>query len=51
MLEIVPSETRLDNHASAVDFARLGALSVKATATGTLYWDAFDSRRASYIGP
>jgi hypothetical protein len=41
----------LDNHASAVDFARLGALSVKATATGTLYWDAFDSRRASYIGP
>jgi hypothetical protein len=43
--------TALDNNASGVDFARLGALSVKVTATGTLYWDAFDSRRVSYVGP
>jgi hypothetical protein len=40
----------LDNSRSAVDFVRLGALSVKPTATGTLYWDEFDSRRINYIG-
>jgi hypothetical protein len=39
------------NHGAAVDFARLGALSVKAGAAGTLRWDEFESRRASYIGP
>jgi hypothetical protein len=41
----------LDNSRSAVDFVRLGALSVKATASGTLFWDEFESRRFSYIGP
>jgi subtilisin-like proprotein convertase family protein len=41
----------LDNRASAVDFVRLGALSVKTGATGTLYFDEFYSRRRSYIGP
>jgi hypothetical protein len=40
----------LDNSQSAVDFARMGALSVKAGATGTLYWDEFESRRFNYIG-
>jgi hypothetical protein len=30
---------------------RLGALSVKAGASGTLLWDEFVSRRRSYIGP
>jgi hypothetical protein len=40
----------LDNSLSGVDFARLGALSVKAGASGTLYWDEFQSRRLSYIG-
>jgi hypothetical protein len=34
-----------------VDFVRLGALSVKTAASGTLYWDEFESRRASFIGP
>jgi hypothetical protein len=37
----------LDNNASGIDFVRLGALSVKATATGTLFWDGFESRRVS----
>jgi hypothetical protein len=43
--------TALQNNVSSVDFARLGALSVKAGANGTLYWDDFESRRATYIGP
>jgi hypothetical protein len=43
--------SNLDNSVSAVDFVRLGALSVKPGATGTLYWDEFESRRGSYIGP
>jgi hypothetical protein len=30
---------------------RLGALSVKPGATGTLFWDEFESRRLTYIGP
>ncbi len=42
--------TGLDNSASAVDFARLGALSIKSGATGTIYWDEFVSRRQTYIG-
>ena len=47
----VSTRTGLDNSLSAVDFVRLGALSVKLTADGTLYWDEFESRRLSYIGP
>jgi hypothetical protein len=47
----VATLTGLDNAASAVDFARLGALSVKAGAGGTLYWDEFESRRVSHVGP
>jgi hypothetical protein len=40
----------LDNSLTAVDFARLGALSVKTGAGGTLYWDEFQSRRFGFIG-
>jgi hypothetical protein len=40
----------LANSQSAVDFVRLGALNVKATANGTLFWDEFESRRQSFIG-
>ena len=40
----------LDNSLGEVDFARLGALSVKPAANGTLYWDEFESRRVSPIG-
>ena len=47
----VASLTGLDNSISTVDYARLGAISVKAGASGTLYWDEFESRRVNYIGP
>jgi hypothetical protein len=35
----------LDNSLSAVDFVRMGALSVKDGASGVMYWDEFESRR------
>jgi hypothetical protein len=41
----------LDNSRSAVDFARVGALSVKSGSGGEMYWDEFESRRDTYIGP
>jgi hypothetical protein len=47
----VSTLTALDNNRSAVDFVRLGALSIKPTANGTLYWDEFESRRINAIGP
>jgi hypothetical protein len=40
----------LDNPSSGVGFVRLGALAVKAGASGTLRWDEFTSRRFSAIG-
>ena len=43
--------TALDNHLATADFVRLGALSVKAGARGTLFWDEFVSRRGTAIGP
>ena len=43
--------TGLDNSISGVDFVRMGALSVKVGATGTMYWDEFISRRDNLIGP
>ena len=42
--------TGLDNSLGEVDFARLGALSVKPAANGTLFWDEFESRRESPVG-
>jgi hypothetical protein len=47
----VATLSNLDNGTSAVDFARLGALSTKPGASGVLHWDEFESRRQSYIGP
>ena len=41
----------LDNSQSAVDFVRLGALSVKTGASGTIHFDEFESRRQGSIGP
>ena len=41
----------VDNSLSAVDFVRLGALSVKVGASGTIYWDEFESRRQGAVGP
>jgi hypothetical protein len=43
--------TALDNSLSTVDFVRMGALSAKTGAQGTIYWDSFESRRLGYIGP
>ena len=40
----------LDNSVSAVDFVRMGALSVKGGAGGTLLWDELESRRRGPIG-
>jgi hypothetical protein len=45
------SAVALDNAEAALDFVRLGAIGVKAGASGTMYWDEFESRRASAIGP
>jgi hypothetical protein len=42
--------TGLDNSLAEVDFTRMGALSVKTGASGTMYWDEFESRRGTYIG-
>jgi hypothetical protein len=39
--------TGLDNSLGAVDFVRLGALSVKGGASGPLRWDHFQSNRMS----
>jgi hypothetical protein len=47
----VHAAANLDNSVSSVDLVRLGALSVKPGATGTLFWDEFESRRLTYIGP
>ena len=47
----VASLTGIANGAGAVDFVRMGALSVKAGATGVLHWDQFASRELTLIGP
>ena len=41
----------LDTDARRIDFTRLGAMSVKSGANGTLYLDRFESRRRTFIGP
>jgi cysteine-rich repeat protein len=41
----------LDNDAGGIDFVRLGALSVKAGASGTMFWDDLDSRQQTQIDP
>ena len=40
----------LDTDTRRVDFLRLGAMSVKTGASGTLYLDKFESRRRTFIG-
>jgi uncharacterized repeat protein (TIGR01451 family) len=45
------SLTALATSVSAVDFARLGVMSIKPGASGTVFLDEFESRRLSYIGP
>jgi hypothetical protein len=44
--------TSIDNDTRRIDRARLGPLSsVDVGTSGTAYFDAFESRRSSYIGP
>jgi hypothetical protein len=44
--------TGVDNDTRRVDRARLGALAgIDAGTSGTYYFDAFESRRQTYIGP
>jgi len=43
--------TAVPNNAGTVDFVRLGAMSVKGGANGTLYFDDFVSHRWTYVGP
>lgn len=47
----VASVSALDNGLHSLARVRLGALSVKNGALGTLRFDEFESRRLSYIGP
>ena len=47
----VSTLTGLDNSLSALDFVRMGALSVKSGANGTMYYDEFVARRDMFIGP
>jgi hypothetical protein len=48
---MVASLDGLDNGDGRIDFARLGAISAKLGAAGTLYLDEFVSRRFDTIGP
>lgn len=47
----VATLTGLDTDTRRIDFARLGVMSVKPSASGTLYFDKFESRRRTFIGP
>ena len=48
----VGSLTGIDNDTRRIDSVQLGAVAeVDAGTRGTYYFDAFESRRASYIGP
>jgi hypothetical protein len=46
----VATLTGIDNDQVPVDLVRMGALSVKTGAAGTLYFDQFESRRLRLIG-
>jgi hypothetical protein len=48
---LVADVAGLDTDGRRVDFVRLGAMSVKGGAAGTLHFDKFESRRRSYIAP
>jgi len=46
-----PTLTGIDNDASGIESARMGVLSIKTGAAGTLFLDQFVSRRVNYNGP
>jgi hypothetical protein len=41
----------LDNDTTGVDLARLGPQNLQSGASGTLFFDRFESRRTTFIGP
>jgi hypothetical protein len=43
--------TGLDNDTTRVDYVRMGTMSVKTGASGTMFFDGFASQRRSRIGP
>jgi hypothetical protein len=47
----VATMSGLDNDQSPIEFVRMGALSVKGGAGGTLHFDQLESRRQRLIGP
>jgi len=46
-----PGASSIANDAQTIDAARLGALSVKTGAAGTMSFDEYESRRVNPIGP
>jgi hypothetical protein len=48
---LVRTVSGLDNDTGAIDFVRLGAMSVKPGAAGALVYDRFESRRFRHIVP
>jgi len=42
---------RSDDDQSVIESVRMGALSIKTGAAGTMYYDQFESRRQVLIGP
>ena len=47
----VATLTGIDNDQSLIESVRMGALSIKTGAAGTLFYDQFESRRQRFIGP
>ena len=43
--------TGLDTDLTTIEYVRMGAMSVKSAAAGTLYFDQFEARRDRIIGP
>ena len=41
----------IDNDTGTVEFARLGLMTIKTAASGSMYFDQFESRRQFFIGP
>jgi RHS repeat-associated protein len=49
--QLIETLTGVDNGSLALDSVRLGAQGVETGTRGTIYFDDFESRRFSYIGP
>jgi hypothetical protein len=49
--ERVRPASGIDDDTSSIESVRLGAMSVKPGAAGTLFFDQFESCRQVYMGP